>query len=248
LPDRRLDLGSRRAESRRTPLLALLALGCALAAAAAGTGPFLVSDRQVPPFALPLRRTATRFRPRRPLIGNAAIRAVTRTVDDLLQVIVALIAVTVVAVGVYRLFGVLVRLTRLRLGRSHGSATTQAYDAGEQDDSDAEAVLRRRVADELGLLSADLDARVDPREAVIACYVRMEAAFADAGSARDVTETPTELMARVLTEQHVPANDVRRLTDLFTEARFSAHPVDDDMRDAARRSLRNVAASLGAAV
>lgn len=232
----------------RARLVGLLALACALAAAAAGTGPFLVSDRSVPPFALPRRRDVLRYRPRRPLIDSPALRAVSRGIEILVQLMVVAIAVTIVAVGAYQLLKVLVRLTRLRLGRSRGSATTRAYEPGEQDDSDADTMLRRRVVDELGLLSADLDTAPDPREAVIACYVRMEAAFADAGSKRDVAETPTELMARVLTEQHVPASDVRRLTDLFTEARFSKHPIDDDMRDAARRSLRNVAASLGAAV
>lgn len=233
----------------RARLVALLALGCALAAAAAGSGPFLISDRKVPPFALPARRRdAFDFRPRRPLIDNPAIRAISHGVELALQVALSAIAVTVVAAGLYQLVKVIVRLTSLRLARSRGDRTTRAYDPGEQDDSDAGTVLRRRVADELDLLSADLDTTPDPREAVIACYVRMEAAFADAGSKRDVTETPTELMARVLTEQHVPAKDVRRLTALFTEARFSGHPIDDGMRDAARHSLRNVAASLGAAV
>ena len=72
----------------------------------------------------------------------------------------------------------------------------------------------------------------------------MERAFAQAGSARRPDESPMELLARVLDEQYVPEGDVRRLTALFAEARFSTHPVDDEMRAAARRSLDNVARAL----
>jgi hypothetical protein len=75
----------------------------------------------------------------------------------------------------------------------------------------------------------------------------MEAALADAGTPRGAAEAPLELLERVLGEYDVPEGDVRRLTGLFTEARFSTHPVGDEMRAAAQRSLRSIAGALAGA-
>lgn len=222
--------------------LALLGIGCALAAAAAGSGPYLVADRTVPPFRVAVRRA----RERQPLTlgkGHGTLDRYASLVGVLVEILVTLVALAIVVLAAWQLVLALLRLRGLRLARSRGRVTTRDYD-DEAFADDSEAVLRRRVADELVALSADLDTMADAREAVIACYVRMERALADAGSPRHPTESPLELLARVLGEQDVPEPDVTRLTDLFTEARFSDHPVTDDMRDAARRSLAAIANAL----
>ncbi|HVF03780.1 MAG TPA: DUF4129 domain-containing protein [Frankiaceae bacterium] len=227
---------------RRLPALGLLVVGCALAAAAAGTGPYL-GARDVEP---PMRRlldAAARERQRRLLQQPERVRSTTA-----FETFVEGVFAVAILVGVLYALVVFVRLLRrlvaLRLRRSRGGVGTDAYDPGEESADDAETALRRRVADELTALSADLDTVPDPREAVIACYVRMERAFADAGTARRPDESPLELLARVLDALAVPEADVRRLTALFNEARFSGHPVTDEMRAAARRSLAAVAGAL----
>ena len=228
---------------RRAAALGLLAAGCALAAAAAGTGPYLSTAREPQQPIRKLLDAAARERQRRFLQQPQADRDMTPV-----ELAVELLFAGAILLGALYLvvvFGrMLRRLVELRLRRSAGGTGTDEYDPGEESRDDAETALRRRVADELTALSADLDALPDPREAVIACYVRMERAFADAGAARAPNESPLELLARVLDQLAVPEADVRRLTGLFTEARFSAHPVTDEMRAAARRSLARVADAL----
>jgi crotonobetainyl-CoA:carnitine CoA-transferase CaiB-like acyl-CoA transferase len=228
--------------ARTAVYAALLALGCALAAAGSSTGGFLEPDRQVAPFRI-------RRRPRivdDPAAGgeDSVTARVARTLDIVFQVLVVVLLAAVVLWGLYRLVTTLLRLYRMRVRKAPAGPGAEEYDTGEESDEDAERTLRRRVAEELRLLSADLDTEVEPREAVIACYVRMEAALASSGAPRGATETPLELLRRVLDAYDVPAADVHRLTELFTEARFSHHPVTDEMRAAARRSLAAVADAL----
>jgi len=227
--------------ARTAAYAALLALGCALAAAGASTGPFLEPDRSVPPFRL---RRRPRLRVQREAEDADVAARVAHTLDLVFQVLVVLLVAAIVVWGVYGLVTTLLRLYRTRVRRSPAGPGAEEFDSGEESDRDAETRLRRRVAEELRLLSADLDTEVEPREAVIACYVRMEAALAASGTPRVATETPLELLRRALDAYDVPPADVRRLTELFTEARFSHHPVTDEMRAAARRSLAAVADAL----
>ena len=227
----------------RAPAVALLALGCALAAAAAGTGPYL-SSHPVPED--PLRELLQRVEEdrQRELLDLPTLPSPDLWWLRLLDLMLVVVFAVAVLYGLWRAFRALRELLMLRLGTGAGWVRETKYDPGEESHDDAVTALRKRVADELTALSADLDTIGDPREVVIACYVRMERAFADAGSAKRADETPLELIARVLTEQYVPEDDVRRLTALFSEARFSTHPVTDEMREAARRALRNVADAL----
>ncbi|HEV2889195.1 MAG TPA: DUF4129 domain-containing protein [Frankiaceae bacterium] len=231
----------------RLRALVLLALGCALAVAAASTGPFLEPDRETAFAVRGVRVRAREERPKPPFAVEPprAIRAVVDWFNVVVQVLAILLTAAVILVGLYLFVRTLLALVRLRLHRGRATRSRE-YDSGETSHDDAESKLRRRVADDLRLLSADLDDDADPREAVIACYVRMERALAEAGSPRGATETPLELLRRVLASFAVPEADVRRLTDLFTEARFSSHPVTDEMRHAARRSLGAVSDALTA--
>ena len=231
----------------RASALALLAAGCVLAAGAASTGPFLAKDREVPPFRYEPFERPERDPDPPPTGEPGGVGAeIAQWVDVAVQAVVVVVAAALLAYGVWKVVSLLARLVRLRFGSSTGRVVPDEYDRGEESDADAQTVLRRRVVDELSLLSADLDAEPDPREAVIACYVRMERALADAGTPRGAAESPMELLGRVLGEYDVPEGDVRRLTALFTEARFSGHPVGDEMRAAAQRSLRAIADALGA--
>jgi hypothetical protein len=84
----------------------------------------------------------------------------------------------------------------------------------------------------------------EPHDAVIACWVLLERAAADAGTARRPSETPAELVARVLAEQRVTEPALRRLAALYREARYSRHRLGEPERTAARAALHQVRAEL----
>jgi hypothetical protein len=83
----------------------------------------------------------------------------------------------------------------------------------------------------------DLRAEQDPRRAVIAAYARLERVLAAFGLARRPAETPQEYLGRILPRLELERRSVRRLTDLFTRAKFSLHEVDAGMKDEAIESL-----------
>jgi len=93
----------------------------------------------------------------------------------------------------------------------------------------------------------DLRAETDPRRAVIAAYARLERVLAAHGLARRAAETAEEYLARILPELDVEPRSVRRLTDLFTRAKFSPHMVDLSMKEEAITALSIVRDELQAA-
>ncbi|CAN5569471.1 hypothetical protein BH24ACT26_BH24ACT26_10900 [soil metagenome] len=111
----------------------------------------------------------------------------------------------------------------------------------EEGAPDADVLLEELKAglDDLALID-------DPRSAVIACYARMERLLERAGIERRPSDTPLELLGRVLREQRAAESSVARLTDLFERARFSSHPVDEAMRADAVEALREVHEQVGA--
>lgn len=95
-------------------------------------------------------------------------------------------------------------------------------------------------------LLAELERSPDPRYVVISAYGRMEEALARDGVARKRSEAPFEYLQRALDRLHVSSRSVTRLTDLFTEARFSPHEIHDAMATEAKAALREVRDELGA--
>ncbi len=93
----------------------------------------------------------------------------------------------------------------------------------------------------------DLRRETDPRRAVIAAYARLERVLAAYGLPRRLPETPEEYLVRVLTSLEVEPSSVRRLTDLFTRAKFSQHEVDTIMKEEAIAALVRVRDELRAA-
>lgn len=104
------------------------------------------------------------------------------------------------------------------------------------------------VAAERGLAEVG-DLSREPREAIIACYAAMEAALAEApGAAPQVSDTPTEVLARAVGTSALSSGNAATLVDLFTEARFSRHVMTEDHRDTAERALRSVLDELRSSV
>lgn len=71
----------------------------------------------------------------------------------------------------------------------------------------------------------EIDSGRNPREAVITAYARMERALAAEGLARQAHETHLEYLDRALKGLLPSRRSLERLTDLFEQARFSAHPI-----------------------
>lgn len=105
--------------------------------------------------------------------------------------------------------------------------------------------VRRRVREQVqaavdeGL--SDLDVSdADPRRAVIACWARLEAAAAAAGTQRRPGDTSTDLVERLLVDHDVTASVLAEFAAVYRQARFAPSAVDPRMREQARAALRQV--------
>jgi hypothetical protein len=129
---------------------------------------------------------------------------------------------------------VVVVLAALGLAAAHVSARRRRRRSADED-----AVAHALVEVLEGTLD-DLRAEVDPRKAVIAAYARLERTLALHGFARTAAETPEEYLARILPRLAIDRRSIRRLTDLFTRAKFSQHDVDAGMKEEAIEALAQV--------
>jgi hypothetical protein len=154
-----------------------------------------------------------------------------RTVVILRLVVFALLALLALFLG-----GVLIGRAEL---------TLDPYELDPEDDvglvSGSVADLRE-VADDVGAdeaigalddALADLERIREPGLAVRLAYSRAQTGFGRDDIARRPVETEGEYLARLLSRLGVSAEAMRRLTDLFEQARFSRHQIDEDMRRAA---------------
>lgn len=87
-------------------------------------------------------------------------------------------------------------------------------------------------------LAALADGPVD--DVIIACWVRLEHAAAEAGAGRRPSETSAELATRILEELRAPADAVAVLLDRYRQARYSRHRLDEQDRAAAVRALAEI--------
>ncbi|MER7703817.1 DUF4129 domain-containing protein [Kitasatospora sp. NPDC097605] len=87
----------------------------------------------------------------------------------------------------------------------------------------------------------------DARAAVIACYAAMEGSLAESGLERQIGDSPAELLERAVADDRVDRAPAYALTELFREARYSSHPMDDGHVRRARAALDTIAARLAAA-
>ena len=86
----------------------------------------------------------------------------------------------------------------------------------------------------------------DPRAAVLAAYARMETALASVGLARRPSDAPREYLARLEAGLGGGRAPAARLTELFERARFSPHPVGEDLREEAIGALETLRLQLEA--
>ncbi|NUP54160.1 MAG: DUF4129 domain-containing protein [Catenulispora sp.] len=145
--------------------------------------------------------------------------------------LVVVAAIVLIILGVYRM------LSGRRIGRL--AVPVLAFD--ELADADLE-----QLAEAVAAGSEALAYEGDAREAVIACYAAMEDALSADGNGRHETDTPEDFLQRVTGAQLIPAEPARRLTELFREARFSRHPIEEDKREQARNALAAISEHLRA--
>jgi hypothetical protein len=79
---------------------------------------------------------------------------------------------------------------------------------------------------------------------VIACWLRLEQAAAAAGTPRQVGDSPTDLVARLLHAHQISADVLAALANVYREARYATHAVDDRMRAQARSALQRIRTEL----
>jgi hypothetical protein len=115
-------------------------------------------------------------------------------------------------------------------------------DLGGTADAEAarEAMTRDRERHEEALAEADI------RNGIVACWVLLEEAAADAGFPRRPSETPTEFVVHVLHALDVDPRPVAELAGLYHEARFSSHRLSDGSRARAEAALAGIHSGLSA--
>jgi hypothetical protein len=76
-----------------------------------------------------------------------------------------------------------------------------------------------------------------PRNAIVKCWLRLEAAVVDVGVERYPSDTSAEFTQRVLATVSVDPVAIADLAALYREARFSSHPMNEESRRAAIEAL-----------
>jgi hypothetical protein len=103
-------------------------------------------------------------------------------------------------------------------------------------------VRQLRGAMQAGL--RELRAHSDPRQAIIACYARLEYLLEDHGVPAYRHLTPQEYMGAALRGLDLPLDAFAGLIRLFELARYSLHPLDDGARAAATSYLERLTAHM----
>jgi uncharacterized membrane protein YedE/YeeE len=135
--------------------------------------------------------------------------------------------------------GIVVALVRHRRAPELQPVTGEAAEPAAQHAPHSLAVAAERGLAEMGDLSRE------PREAIIACYAAMEDALANSpGAVPQDSDTPSEVLARAVDHDAIHAGTATELVDLFAEARFSPHVMNEGHREVAVRALQLVLAEL----
>jgi Domain of unknown function (DUF4129) len=129
--------------------------------------------------------------------------------------------------------------------RQRRAATAWAV-AGDDPETPAQPGAAESLARaaEVGLAEIG-DLSREPREAIIACYAAMERELTHVPGAVPLDcDTPSEVLARAVDHHALRADSATQLVELFEEARFSPHVMNESHRDVAVDALRLVLADL----
>lgn len=197
-----------------------------------------ISSRNVPYHPPKPRPMPTRNNPGRPTPSSPNSHTGTGGSIPHWITLVILIILTIIAVGLATAFVVrLVQVVR----------QTEWRDRNKRPDKpDAElspADLAKKLEEAVDEVLIRIE-RGETNEAIIACWMRLEDVAAAAGTERRPAETSAELTRRVLAEHQVTGQTLGHLSELYREARFSAHTLPDSARDEARAALEQIRTEL----
>lgn len=122
--------------------------------------------------------------------------------------------------------------------------------AGRLDAPGAGATMAREAAAGQVVAAVDAglselsDADLDPRRAVIACWVRLEEIAARAGTPRQAADTSTDLVTRLLAAHQVDLMTLAAFAAVYRQARYATRDVDEQMRGQARAALEQIRSAL----
>jgi Domain of unknown function (DUF4129) len=163
---------------------------------------------------------------------QAMLGSGTRPVVDQVSSPAAGYTVFVIVIAIYGSIG-LIALWVLLEDRGYGGDSAAAQDP---------QVRRVRQAMTAGL--RELRTHTEPRQAIIACYARMEHLLEDHGVPALRHLTPQEYMGTALRGLDLPLDACAGLIQLFELARYSVHPLDDSARTTAIAHLERLTAHL----
>jgi hypothetical protein len=143
-----------------------------------------------------------------------------------------------VVVGIAIVAGLAARLSRSPR-HAPGAAGRLLVPTPEQAAADSEERFLSALDEGRAVL-----ARGPVREAVVACWILLEDAAARAGVVLNPADTATDLAARVRRTRGVAEPRLHRLAELYREARFSEHRMDEAARAEARACVEAIRAQL----
>ncbi|MDA1358577.1 DUF4129 domain-containing protein [Glycomyces luteolus] len=92
---------------------------------------------------------------------------------------------------------------------------------------------------------AEMDLGDDPRAAIMACWLHFERASEAVGIERESSDTPSDLVRKLLVRHELDGSALHRLSEAYLRARYSPHQVVEADRDQARDALIALQAQLG---
>jgi hypothetical protein len=101
------------------------------------------------------------------------------------------------------------------------------------------------VEDAIAAALAEMDLGTDARSAIIACWVHFERAAENVGIARESSDTPADLVRKLLSRHDLDGAALNRLTEAYLRARYSPHEIAENDRDNARDALVALRTQLG---
>lgn len=148
-----------------------------------------------------------------------------------------------VALAVLIVTGAIVALRRRRVAPPHAVSAGPFVPPPAPGASESLARAAEVGLAEIGDLSRE------PREAIIACYAAMERELAHVpGAVPQDFDTATEVLARAVEHHALHVDNASQLVNLFAEARFSPHVMNEGHREKAVQVLQLVLAELRSAV
>lgn len=101
------------------------------------------------------------------------------------------------------------------------------------------------VEDAVNAALAEMDLGTDPRAAIMACWAHFERASEAVGIERESSDTPADLVRKLLERHALDGDSLYRLSEAYLRARYSPHQVGEADRDRARDALIALQAQLG---